>query len=266
MSVQGRMVEVATVPLGLSARGPLTLRARALFKSRLLMAEVDYGTHGVEQNAEFPRWEDAFSIGVRYRTEVSETSVHGKRFDFEARAGCTHFLYLSGVDFVEFATHRHSIEMVLPRAFMREIAEDLEVPAVTHLGNDACFLAFDPVIARMATSIRPYFDDPVTLDALYADSFMWAFGIYVMRHYGDLADRRPTVGGLTTWQERLAKELIESSLVGGITLEELAQCCGLRVSQFAHAFRRSTGMPPYRWLIRRRVERAKEMLRSSTLR
>lgn len=259
------MVEVATVPLGLRARGVITLRARALFRSKLLMAEVDYGEHGVEQNAEFPRWEDAFSIGVRYRPEVSETSVHGKRFDFRARAGCTHILYLSAVDYVEFGSPRHSVEMVLSRAFMREIAEDLEVPAVTHLGNDACLLAFDPVIAFMAERIRPYFDDPGALDTLYADSFMWAFGIYMMSRYGDLACWRRRVGGLTAWQERLAKELIEINLIEGITLDALAQCCGLRVSQFAHAFKRSFGVPPYRWLMQRRVSRAKELLKSGNV-
>ncbi|AOR80249.1 hypothetical protein BES08_25365 (plasmid) [Novosphingobium resinovorum] len=265
MVTSGRLVEVATVPLGLSARSMLTLRARALFKSRLLMAEVDYGEHGVEQNAEFPRWEDAFSIGIRYRPEVSETSVHGKRFDFEARAGFAHILYLSAVDFVDFSSGRHSIEMVLPRAFMRQIAEDLEVPAVTHLGNDACFLTFDPVLVSMANRIRPYFDDPDMLDTLYADSFMWAFGIYMMSRYGDLASHRPYVGGLSTWQERLAKELIEINLADGVALEELARCCDLRVSQFAHAFRRSVGLPPYQWLIHRRVTRATDLLRGRRL-
>lgn len=261
MGVNGRMVEVATVPIGLSARRNSALRARALFKSKLLMAEVDYGEHGVEQNAEFPRWDDAFSVGVRLRTELSETSVYGKRFDFRATAGHAHILYLSGVDYVDFSSPRHSVEMVLPRAFMREIAEDLEVPAVTHLGNDACLLVQDRILQRMAARIRPYFDDPKTLDPLYADHFMWAFGIYMMSRYGDLAHRRIRTGGLTTWQERLAKELIEVSLTNGITLEELAQSCGLRVSQFAHAFKRTVGVPPYRWLVRRRIEKAKRIMK-----
>lgn len=263
MNVVERMVEVATVPIGMSAGKRSNMRARALFKSKLLMAEVDYGYYEVEQNAYFPRWEDAFSIGVRLKPEISETSVEGKRFDFHAGAGHTHFLYLSGVDYVDFSTPRHSIEMVLPRAFMREISDDLEVPQVTHLGNDACLLAADPVIARMARVIQPYFDDPATLDALYADSFMWGLGIYAMSRYGDLKGRRPYVGGLTTWQERLAKELIETSLASGISLSTLASACGLGVSQFAHAFRRSTGKSPYRWLMQRRIDRTCDMLKTS---
>jgi AraC-like DNA-binding protein len=103
------------------------------------------------------------------------------------------------------------------------------------------------------------------LDTLYADSFMWAFGIYMMSRYGDLASHRPYVGGLSTWQERLAKELIEINLADGVALEELARCCDLRVSQFAHAFRRSVGLPPYQWLIHRRVARATDLLRGRRL-
>ncbi|MET3709549.1 AraC-like DNA-binding protein [Sphingomonas trueperi] len=239
----------------------LTLRARALFKSRLLMAEVDYGEHGLELNAQFPRWEDAFSIGVRLRPEISETSVFGKKFDFRARAGHTHILYLSAVDYVDFSSDRHSIEMVLPRAFMREISNDLEVPPVTHLGNDACVVTYDPTLLFLAKRIRPFFDDPEMLDTIYADSFMWAFGIYMMKRYGDLKDHRPILGGLTTWQERLSKELIEAHLGDGLRLEDLAHCCDLRVSQFSHAFKRSVGVPPYQWFVHRRVERAKDLLR-----
>lgn len=254
-------IKAATVALDFAAKGALTFRVRSLVRSRLRLIEVDYGEHGPGDHADFPRLDDTYLIGVRCREEVSRTSVDGRLFDYSSPSGYTHFLWLSGVDFVELSTHSLTIELLLPRTFMREIAEDLEVPAVTHLRDGACFIRPDPVIPRMARRLQPYLDDPEALDTLYADSFMWAFGIYVMRRYGSLADHRPMSGGLTTWQERVAKELIEAHLVSGITLEELAMWCGLRVSQFAHAFKRSTGVPPYRWLTHRRVARAKELMR-----
>jgi AraC-like DNA-binding protein len=254
-----------TVALDFAAKGPLTLRVRSLVRSRLRMIEVDYGEHGTATHAEFPQLEDTYLIGVRCKAEASRTSVAGKIFDYGSPAGHTHFLWLSGVDFVELNTHSFTIELLLPRSFMREIADDLEVPPVTSLGNDGCFIRLDPVIPRMARRLQPYLDDPEALDTLYADSFMWALGLYVMRNYGSLADHRPMRGGLTTWQERVAKDLIEAHLTSGITLEELALWCGLRVSQFAHAFKRSTGVPPYRWLLQRRVARAKELIRLGTV-
>ena len=76
----------------------------------------------------------------------------------------------------------------------------------------------------------------------------------------NLRTSRPKVGGLTRWQERLAKEVIDRTLVEGIGMTELASRCGLRTSQFAHGFKRSTGISPYQWLVRRRIELAKELI------
>ncbi len=46
---------------------------------------------------------------------------------------------------------------------------------------------------------------------------------------------------------------------------EAAQQCGLSVSHFARAFKETTGLPPHRWLIRRRVEVAEALLRNSRM-
>ena len=48
-----------------------------------------------------------------------------------------------------------------------------------------------------------------------------------------------------------------------VSLPDLAAVCGLSVSHFARAFRISTGLPPHQWLLRHRVERAKDLLRSA---
>jgi AraC-like DNA-binding protein len=50
-----------------------------------------------------------------------------------------------------------------------------------------------------------------------------------------------------------------------IRLSDMAYECGLSVSHFTRAFRKSFGIPPYRWLLERRIERAKALLASSDL-
>ncbi len=45
-----------------------------------------------------------------------------------------------------------------------------------------------------------------------------------------------------------------------LALEELAALVSLSAKHFARAFRQSTGTPPHRWLIERRLDRAKAML------
>jgi AraC-like DNA-binding protein len=49
-------------------------------------------------------------------------------------------------------------------------------------------------------------------------------------------------------------------LDGNLPLQRVAEVCGLSTSHFAHAFRRTVGVAPDRWLLRRRVERAIDML------
>jgi AraC-like DNA-binding protein len=54
-------------------------------------------------------------------------------------------------------------------------------------------------------------------------------------------------------------------LDGNIGLSDLARECGLSVSHFVQAFRRTFGMSPYRWLIERRIDRAKTLLSTGDL-
>ena len=65
--------------------------------------------------------------------------------------------------------------------------------------------------------------------------------------------------------ERRAKELMSANLNEDLSLSRLAIECGLSTRHFARAFRLSTGMPPHRWLVRLRVERAKELLQTRAL-
>jgi transcriptional regulator GlxA family with amidase domain len=72
---------------------------------------------------------------------------------------------------------------------------------------------------------------------------------------------RPLVsGGLAPWQLRLARDTIDANLEEELSLEQLAHECRLSVTHFAKAFARSTGIPPHRWLMQRRVDVAKDLM------
>src|SRR4029077_6456117 len=72
-------------------------------------------------------------------------------------------------------------------------------------------------------------------------------------------------GGLAPWQGRRSAEMIRESLGGKIHLSDMARECGLSVSHFTRAFRKSFGMSPYRWMLERRIDRAKALLVTSDL-
>jgi AraC family transcriptional regulator len=70
----------------------------------------------------------------------------------------------------------------------------------------------------------------------------------------------PSTGGLAAWQRRKAVAYIEERLAESISLASLAQLVGLSACYFCRAFRQSFGMPPQRYQLTQRVERAKALL------
>ena len=69
--------------------------------------------------------------------------------------------------------------------------------------------------------------------------------------------------GLTRNQARRVLDYIESHLSRELTLGELARIAGLSLYHFARMFKRTVGMTPHRYVLERRVERAKGMLRTT---
>ena len=67
-------------------------------------------------------------------------------------------------------------------------------------------------------------------------------------------------GGLAPVVLRRVKEYVEAHLDGDLTIEGLAAVAGLSPYHFAHAFKRSTGYGPYRYVLRRRIGRAKQLM------
>ncbi len=72
-------------------------------------------------------------------------------------------------------------------------------------------------------------------------------------------------GGLSPALKQRICDYIESHLDEKISLEVLSSMAGLSAYHFSRAFRQSLGTPPHGYLLQRRVERVKQMLRDSQL-
>lgn len=73
-----------------------------------------------------------------------------------------------------------------------------------------------------------------------------------------------TRGGLPAGALRKVSEYIERELANPISLHDLAAMAGFSDCHFARAFKQSTGMPPHRYLMQRRVERAAALIQGTT--
>jgi AraC family transcriptional regulator len=72
---------------------------------------------------------------------------------------------------------------------------------------------------------------------------------------------RESRGGLPGRKLRAVLEYIHQHLVTNLTLRDLAAVAHFSPYHFARLFKISTGLPPRQYIIARRVERAKQLLR-----
>jgi AraC family transcriptional regulator len=70
-------------------------------------------------------------------------------------------------------------------------------------------------------------------------------------------------GGLAPWQVRRVRTYIDANLSARITLNELSEVARLSTSHFSRAFKRSFGMAPYAFVLRRRMEYAQRLMLTS---
>ena len=119
----------------------------------------------------------------------------------------------------------------------------------------------DVVLAQITKSILPILGGDARASPLALDQLELLIGAHVMQRYGATRPTQTMIpGGLAAWRQRRATELLRENLDGAVRLAELAQACELSVSHFARSFKASFGVSCHRWLMDRRIERAKELL------
>lgn len=195
----------------------------------------------------YQHWIDGKAIDTPYIP-----SLHTSVMDLESDPVCwvgTSFDYV----------HYH-----VPKAGLDEIARDhwIEPPGSYKfaLGEH------DIVLAQLTRYVLPLIGSHDCTNSLPLDQFSLILGAHVLKTYAGLPplDVKKR-GGLAPWQGRRATEMIRENLEGNIRLCDLARECGLSVSHFTRAFRKSFGKSPYRWLLERRIDRAKALLMTSDL-
>ncbi|MCU1715734.1 helix-turn-helix domain-containing protein [Pseudomonas sp. 5P_3.1_Bac2] len=67
-------------------------------------------------------------------------------------------------------------------------------------------------------------------------------------------------GGLAAHQRRRVQEYIDAHLDSPLSLDDLAQLCALSPYHFARMFQRSCGLPPHRYVLARRLAKARQLL------
>ncbi|WP_254711714.1 helix-turn-helix domain-containing protein [Streptomyces sp. TRM64462] len=157
--------------------------------------------------------------------------------------------------------------VALEPAWLEKLADEggfrgtLEITPSFHLS--------DPFLATLVERLVLEYEQKGPADALYAQSLLQAVAAHVIKVSAARRDglRDRTGGsaspGLPPRRMAHVVDYIQANLAGRITLDDLARVAGVSASHFTRVFRASTGQSPHQYVMRRRLDRAREALLAS---
>ena len=212
--------------------------------------------------------EDAFLVGLHFRDVPNREYWEGGRRASvcDLRAGEISLCDLKRGPSALLDKPYHTLIFYLPRAALDTIADDANAPLIRDLSYEPGVVVNDVTISSLGNLLLPALSYPDQANPLFVEHVLLAVGVHVAQTYGGMRPMsRPVRGGLAPWQERRARETLRASIKRSVTLKEVAQECGLSVGYFSHAFRRTLGVSPHKWLIEQRVVLSKEKMRDDRL-
>jgi AraC family transcriptional regulator len=119
----------------------------------------------------------------------------------------------------------------------------------------------DAQIVRLMESLRADIEAGSPSRTLFGESIVLALSAHIFQRYSAFAPR-PEIyrGGLSRSRLNRVVEYIHAHLDDNLELSKLSEVAGLNVYHFARAFKQSTRESPHQYVLRRRIEHAKELL------
>jgi len=155
----------------------------------------------------------------------------------------------------------HAIDVVIPWSVFDRVAEQAGVGSIDALEVPRCVGIADKTIEHLIGAMLPRLRERPGGRTAYTHHLALALATHVAHAYGRLRPgERVARGGLAPHVLRRAQEALRANLQTGLSLEALADACGLSRRHFARAFRDTVGSTPHRWMMSARVEAAKTMI------
>lgn len=120
----------------------------------------------------------------------------------------------------------------------------------------------DPQIERLGWILQAEHDDAYASGPLFVDCLAQALAVRLLGLQGRGAP--PAARALPGWRLRNVLDYIEAHLDKSLSLAELATVAGFSTSHFKALFKQTVGVPVHRYVLERRVERARTLLVDGT--
>ena len=119
----------------------------------------------------------------------------------------------------------------------------------------------DPLLGQLVSTLADETEGGFA-DRVLVESLSTALCIRLARHFvGHLP--LPTSGGLSPQRLQRVRDYVEAHLDEDLSLTVLANIACLTPSHFSRSFKQATGVGPHRYVIQRRIECSKRLLRQT---
>jgi AraC family transcriptional regulator len=153
--------------------------------------------------------------------------------------------------------------LLMPQAFLSRVVGEHYGIDIGNMEIAKQFLIRDPVIEGIMTNLAAEMGNGAPSGRLYAESACEYLAHHIVRYYSSISGaalRSGPVGGLPPRRLKRVLEYIEENLGGSIDLRQLANLSGVSPRHFERAFRQSLDIPPYAYVLERRLHIARHLL------
>jgi AraC family transcriptional regulator len=158
----------------------------------------------------------------------------------------------------------NEISLIIRPQFVADVVRDgLAAERIAFVSRHS---VVDPVIADFATTFRAELTADTPNGVMYAETLTVALVLHLLANYGVAKPKVPSPRGkLTAFQLRAVLECIESQLADDVSLLTLAHRAHISPFHFARLFRATVGMPPHRFVLRLRLEKASRLIKAGKM-
>ena len=146
-----------------------------------------------------------------------------------------------------------------PTAFAQSIHEVVDPDSIEVLPR---FTTHDPLIYHIGVALKSTLFKYGTSSCLYAESLINTLTLHLLEHYSTSSPSLSgcTPGKLPRYKLQQTIDYIYAYLDRDLSLKDLSNVVQMSPNYFAQLFKQTTGITPHQYVIRCRIERAKELM------
>ena len=191
-----------------------------------------------------------------------EVLIRGRVLDFRAAPGTSFILPQGTVDELRWKGPTHRIAVAVHPSLLVNALDETAHECNIELTEHWNLIDKNIVAVLFAMTADLHAGSPA--GRLYGECLANALAVYlrdryIVRRYTPVAYK----GGLPGYRLKRVLDHIGDNLTQDLSLTQLAAVAGMSPHYFAELFKKSTGYPPHRYLLLRRIERAKQDLRNT---